>query len=116
MRYRLLDTQVKTDDQKDLGVLVTSDLKLKLEILAVSTKAIKLLGFIRIACVNISMTSVSLLHYTQFSLVISHFEYCSQLRSPQSKAVQLNLSCHCHLHLLLSFYLFPFTYESINLE
>ena len=55
-----MGTQVKTNVQKDLGVLVTSDLKLKLEILAVSTKAIKLLGFIRIACVNISMTSVSL--------------------------------------------------------
>ena len=91
MRYRLLDTQVKTDDQKDLVVLVTRDLKLKLEILAVSTKTIKMLGFIRRYCVNISMTSVSLLLYTQFRLVISHFVYCSQLRSPQSVSLFLKI-------------------------
>ena len=91
MRFRLLDTQVKTDGQKDLGAIVTRDLKWKLEILAVSTKAIKMLGLIRRSCVNISMTNVSLLHYTQFSQVISHFGYCSQLRSPQSVSLILKI-------------------------
>ena len=65
-----MSTQVKTDVQKDLHVLITRDLKWRLEILAVSTKTIKMLGFIRRSCVNISMTTESLLHYTQFSLAI----------------------------------------------
>ena len=97
----------KNGCQKDLHVLVTSDLKQKLEIPAVSTKAIKMLGFIRRSCVNISMTSVPILLYTQFRLVISHFVYCSQLRSPQSVSLFLKIervqSCATKFILSLSF-------------
>ena len=68
--------------QKDLGVIVSKDLKWSLNIQAVSNKANKMSGFVRRSCVHASDPKVRKTLY--LTLVRSQLGYCSQVWAPQT--------------------------------
>ncbi len=81
--YHIKDTPVtSTNVQKDLGVLITSDLKWNQHVSVVCAKANKMLGFIKRSSMHIRNVNSRLVLYK--SMVRSQLAYCSQVWSPQS--------------------------------
>ena len=68
--------------EKDLGILVSRDLKWNQHIKVITGKANKMLGFIRRSCVG--LTSQKPINLLYVSLVRSHLSFCSQFWAPQS--------------------------------
>jgi hypothetical protein len=68
--------------QKDLGVIVSKDLKWSLDVQAVSNKANKMLGFVKRSCFHASDPKVR--KTLCLTLVRSQLGYCSQVWAPQT--------------------------------
>jgi hypothetical protein len=68
--------------QKDLGVIVSKDLKSSLDVQAVSNKANKMLGFVKRSCFHASDPKVR--KTLCLTLVRSQLGYCSQVWAPQT--------------------------------
>ena len=79
----------KRTAQKDLGVLITTDLKWNHQISAVCTKANKMLGFIKRSTVNMTNSRIRCTLYK--TLVRSHFAYSCQVCSPQYVSLILDM-------------------------
>ena len=75
--------------QRDLGVLITGYLKWRKQVNAVYTKASRMLGFIRRTSADMRDPRIRTALYK--TLVRSHFVYSSQVWSPQSVALILDL-------------------------
>ena len=75
--------------QKDLGVLITGDFKWSKQVNPVRTKANRMLGFIRRTSAGTRDPRIRTALYK--TLVRSHFVYSSQVWSPQSVALILDL-------------------------
>ena len=82
-QYQLLGTPVKTFNiQKDLGIIISNDLKWNFQIQETTTKANKMLGFIRRTASSICDAQVHKILY--LSLVRSKLGYASQVWAPQT--------------------------------
>lgn len=75
--------------QKDLGVLITPDLKWNHQVSAVCAKANRMLGFVRRSSIDMHDPRVRCTLYK--TLVRSHFAYSSQVWSPQSVSSILDI-------------------------
>ena len=75
--------------QKDLGVFINQNLKWNNQVTAVRDKANKMLGFVKRSSMDIKDPHVRASLYR--TLVRSHFAYCSQVWSPQSVLLILEL-------------------------
>jgi hypothetical protein len=71
-----------TNKQKDIGFVVSKDLKWSLNVQAVSNKADKMLGFVKTSCFHASDPKVRKTLY--LTLVRSQLHYCSQVWAPQT--------------------------------
>ena len=81
--YNVEDNLIKTiNKQKDLGVIVSKDLKWSLNVQAVSNNANKMLGFVKRSCFHASDPKVRKTLY--LTLVRSQLGYCSQVWAPQT--------------------------------
>jgi hypothetical protein len=81
--YNVEGNLLKTiNKQKDLGVIVSKDLKWSLNVQAVSNKANKMLGFVKRSCFHASDPKVRKTLY--LTLVRSQLGYCSQVWAPQT--------------------------------
>ena len=81
--YELLGHSIKVvDAQKDLGVVLSSDLKWNKHVDITSSKANRMLGFVRRVAMNINDFQVRKVLY--LSLVRGLFAYASQVWSPQT--------------------------------
>ena len=81
--YYLEHVPVKaTLSQKDLGILITPDLKWNLHLQSVISKASRMLGFVRRSCFEVKDPRVRKSMYV--TLVRSRLAYCSQVWGPQS--------------------------------
>ena len=81
--YNVEGNLLKTiNKQKDLGVIVSKDLKWSLNVQAVSNKANKMLGFVKRSCFHASDPKVRKTLY--LALVRSQLGYCSQVWAPQT--------------------------------
>ena len=88
--YHLMDVPVKTINvHKDLGVLVSTDLKWNSHVRSVTAKANKMLGFVRRSSRDIHDLRVRTALYS--SLVRSNFAYCSQVWAPQTVSLILTM-------------------------
>ena len=84
------DTPIKrTNAQKDLGVIITSDLKWNQHVSMVCAKANKMLGFIKRSSMDIRNEKTRLALYK--TMVRSQMAYCTQIRSPQSVSLILQV-------------------------
>ena len=73
--------------EKDLGILVSTDLKWNHHIKMITGKANRMLVFIKRSCAGLSCNeSIKLL---SISLVRSHMCFCSQVWAPQSTIYDL---------------------------
>jgi len=79
-RYTLLDKQLETANEKDLGVLISDDLKPSAHCILSYTKANRMLGLIN-RTFSIKQPTILLRLYK--SLVRPHLEYCSPAWSPK---------------------------------
>ena len=79
----------RTNAQKDLGVLITSDLKWNQHISMVCAKANKMLGFIKRSSMDIRNEKTRLALYK--TMVRSQIAYCTQVWSPQSVSLILQI-------------------------
>jgi hypothetical protein len=77
--FKLIKTINK---QKDLGVIVSRDLKWSVNVQAGSNKANKMLGFMKRSCFHASDPKVRKTMY--LTLVRSQLSYCSQVWAPQT--------------------------------
>ena len=68
--------------QKDLGILITADLKWDQQVNVACWKANRMLGFVKRSSIDISNPRIRASLYK--TLVRSYFAYCSQVWSPQS--------------------------------
>ena len=75
--------------QKDLGVLISADLKWNQQVNVICAKANRMLGFVNRSSIDISNTRIRASFYT--TLVRSYFAYCSQVWSPQSVSFILEI-------------------------
>ena len=81
--YNVEGNLLKTiNKQKDLGVIVSKDLKWSLNVQDVSNKANKMLGFVKRSCFHASDPKVRKTLY--LALVRSQLGYCSQVWAPQT--------------------------------
>jgi hypothetical protein len=81
--YKLDDTIISsTDNEKDLGVWVSSDLTWKKQVNEQTVKANRILGYVRRNTLCIKNTAARRALY--LALVRSHFGYATQIWSPQS--------------------------------
>ena len=81
--YYLEHVPVKaTESQKDLGILITPDLKWNLHLQSVISKASRMLGFVRRSCFEVKDPRVRKSMYD--TLVRSRLAYCFQVWAPQS--------------------------------
>ncbi len=88
--YHLMDTPVNNvPAQKDLGILITPDLKWNLHDSKMSAKANKLLGFVKRSCHDIHDPRVRAALYN--NLVKSQLAYSSQVWAPQTVSLILNI-------------------------
>ena len=88
--YHLMNNPINnTNVQKDLGVLVTSDLKWNLHVSARCTKANRMLGFVRRSSTAIPNLRIRTALYK--TLIRSQLVYCSQIWSPQSVTLILDI-------------------------
>ena len=84
------DTHIKrTNAQKDLGVIITSDLKWNQHVSMVCAKANKMLGFIKRSSMDIRNEKTRLALYK--TMVRSQMAYCTQIWSPQSVSLILQV-------------------------
>ena len=81
--YRICNIELKCiSSQRDLGVLISSDLSWNKHIDTITTKANCMLGFLKRNCTrNLPPRAVKSLF---IALVRSHLGYCSQVWAPQS--------------------------------
>ena len=70
-----------TNKQKEIGVVVSKDLKWSLNVQAVSNNADKMSGFVKRSCFHASDPKVRKTLY--LTLVRSLLDYCSQVLAPQ---------------------------------
>ena len=75
--------------QKDLGVLITADLKWDQQVNVACWKANRMLGFVKRSSIDISNPRIRASLYR--TLVPSYFAYCSQVSSPQSVSLILQI-------------------------
>jgi hypothetical protein len=75
--------------QKDLGVVISSDLKWNQHVSTVSAKANKMLGYIKRSSLDIRNEKTRLGLYK--TLVRSQLAYCTQVWSPQSVSLILQI-------------------------
>jgi hypothetical protein len=88
--YLLKDIQIsKTNVQKDLGVVISSDLKWNQHVSMVSAKANKVLGYIKRSSLDIRNEKTRLALYK--TMVRSQLAYCTHVYSPQSVSVILQI-------------------------
>ena len=81
--YKLDDSIASsTDSERDLGVWVSSDLKLKKQVNEQAAKANKILGYVRRNTLFIKNIAARRALY--LALLSSHFGYATQVWSPQS--------------------------------
>ncbi len=73
--------------QKDLGVLITADLKWDQQVNVVCWKANRMLGFVKRSSIDISNPRIRASLYK--TLVRSYFAYCSQVWTPQSFSLNI---------------------------
>ena len=82
-QYTLLGKPIKpTCSQKDLGIITTSDLKWKKQILEMSSKANRMLGCVKRTASAIHDVSVRKALY--MTMVRNQLAYCCQVWAPQS--------------------------------
>ena len=81
--YRICNIELKCiSSQRDLGVLISSDLSWNKHIDTITTKANRMLGFLKRNCTkDVPPRAVKSLF---IALVRSHLGYCSQVWAPQS--------------------------------
>ncbi len=85
-----MDTPVNNvPAQKDLGILITPNLKWNLHVSKMSAKANKLLGFVKRSCHDIHDPRVRAALYN--NLVKSQLAYSSQVWAPQTVSLILNI-------------------------
>jgi hypothetical protein len=82
-QYTLSGTPVQqSSSQKDLGIITTSDLKWDKQVQDISTKANKMLGFVKRTAFDIRQRQFrKVLYLTMFR---SQLAYCSQVWAPQT--------------------------------
>jgi hypothetical protein len=88
--YLLKDIPIsKTNVQKDLGVVISSDLKWNQHVSMVSAKANKMLGYIKRSSLDIRNEKTRLALCK--TMVRSQLVYCTQVWSPQSVSLILQI-------------------------
>ncbi len=75
--------------QKDLGVLISADLKWNQQVNVTCSKAKRMLGFVNRSSIDISNPRIRASFYT--TLVRSYFAYCSKVWSSQSVSLILEI-------------------------
>ena len=82
-KYDMNDVQLEcVSEEKDLGVIITGDLKWEKQCSEAVRKANRMLGTIKCNFIDISKETIILLYK---SLVRPHLEYCCQIWSPYYK-------------------------------
>ena len=88
--YSISDAPISiTDSHKDMGVVVSSNLKWSVHIADCTSKANRMLGFLRRNCAQ--MTDVRSRRLLYIALVRSHLSYASEVWAPQSSGRDLAL-------------------------
>jgi hypothetical protein len=88
--YLLKDIPIsKTNVQKDLGVVISSNLKWNQHVSMVSAKANKMLGYIKRSSLDIRNEKTRLALYK--TMVRSQLVYCTQVWPPQSVSLILQI-------------------------
>lgn len=88
--YKIANAPISvTNSHKDLGVIVSHDLKWSIHIAHCTSKANRMLGFLRMNCFQ--MTNARCRRLLYIALVRSHLSYASEVWSPQSSGRDLAL-------------------------